>query len=69
MRDDTVAYLFKRFKTAQVQLEDSYWYTDWCEWQKWMAEVELNEKRKELNAIKERKAVKIADKLNSLLNR
>ena len=69
VRDDTITYLFKRFKTAQVQLEDSYWYTDWCEWQKWMAEVELNEKREELNAIKERKAVKIADKLNSLLNR
>lgn len=67
--DDTVTYLFKRLKTAQMQLEDSYWYTDWCEWQKWMAEVELNEKSEELNAIKERKAVKIANKLNSLLNR
>lgn len=67
--DDIVTYLFKRFKTAQMQLEDSYWYTDWCEWQKWMAEVELNEKSKELDAIKKRKAVKIANKLNSLLNR
>lgn len=67
--DDTDTYLFKRFKMAQTQLEDSYWYTDWCEWQKWMAEVELNEKSEELDAIKERKAVKIANKLNSLLNR
>lgn len=71
--DDAETFLFKQTVALRSQLEDSYWYTDWCDWKRWTLEIEneslgkeLNDRNAELKELKQRAAVRICDRLRSL---
>ena len=80
---DTDAYLFRRTKALQSQLEDAYWYTDWCEWRKWTLENETGDLRNEIDSLKHtveelqerivafenRRVVRLADSVHALLSK
>lgn len=72
--DDAATFLFKQTVALRSQLEDSYWYTDWCDWKRWTLEVEneslgkeLNDRNAELKELKQCAAVRICDRLRSLV--
>ena len=74
LHDDMATFLLKRTVVLQSQLEDSYWYTDWCNWKKWMLENEnqvcretIEEVTEEIAALKEIPIVRVILKLRSLI--
>lgn len=74
LHDDMATFLFKRTVVLQSQLEDSYWYTDWCDWKKWMLENEnqvcretIEQVTEEIAALKEIPIVRVVLKLRSLI--
>ena len=46
-------FLFKQTKSLRSQLEDSYWYTDWCDWKRWALENEANEHREQIEELRQ----------------
>lgn len=58
LHDDMATFLFKRTVVLQSQLEDSYWYTDWCDWKKWTLENEAESQRLQIEALGQKLAAK-----------
>ena len=56
--DDIPTFLFKRTTALQSQLEDSYWYTDWCDWKRWTLENEAESQRLQIEALGQKLAAK-----------
>lgn len=74
--DDLSTFLFKQTASLCKQLEDSYWYTDWCDWKRWTLENENAELRSkilkldsELNRLKNDPAIRAKERMRSILNR
>lgn len=72
--DDAATFLFKQTVALRSQLEDSYWYTDWCDWKRWTLENENQVCRKtieqvteEIAAMKELPVIRLILKLRSLI--
>lgn len=53
LSDDMTTFLFKQTKSLRSQLEDSYWYTDWCDWKRWALENEANEHREQIEELRQ----------------
>ena len=53
LSDDMTTFLFKQTKSLRSQLEDSYWYTDWCDWKRWTLEVELETQRRQAKSLQQ----------------
>ncbi len=76
LSDDMTNFLFKQTKSLRSQLENSYWYTDWCDWKRWTME---NEKRSlmgeieslnaEISELKQQPAFKVSQVLHSILKK
>lgn len=53
LSDDMTTFLFKQTKSLRSQLEDSYWYTDWCDWKRWALENEANEHSEQIEELRQ----------------
>lgn len=53
LSDDMTTFLFKQTKSLRSQLEDSYWYADWCDWKRWTLENEVNEHREQIEELRQ----------------
>lgn len=53
LSDDMTTFLFKQTKSLRSQLEDSYWYADWCDWKRWALESEANEHREQIEELRQ----------------
>ena len=53
LSNDMTTFLFKQTKSLRSQLEDSYWYTDWCDWKRWALENEANEHREQIEELRQ----------------
>lgn len=53
LSDDMTTFLFKQTKSLRSQLEDSYWYADWCDWKRWALENEVNEHREQIEELRQ----------------
>lgn len=53
LSDDMTTFLFKQTKSLRSQLEDSYWYTDWCDWKRWALENEANGHREQIEELRQ----------------
>lgn len=76
LSNDMTNFLFKQTKSLRSQLENSYWYTDWCDWKRWTME---NEKRSlmgeieslnaEISELKQQPAFKVSQVLHLILKK
>ena len=53
IKDDIPTLLFKQTVSLRAELEDSYWYTDWCDWKRWALENEANEHREQIEELRQ----------------
>ncbi len=53
LSDDMTTFLFKQTKSLRSQLEDSYWYADWCDWKRWALENEADEHREQIEELRQ----------------
>ena len=53
IKDKVPTFLFKQTVSLRAQLEDSYWYTDWCDWKRWALENEANEHREHIEELRQ----------------
>ena len=53
IKDKVPTFLFKQTVSLRAQLEDSYWYTDWCDWKRWALENEANEHREQIEELRQ----------------
>lgn len=53
LSDDMTTFLFKQTKSLRSQLEDSYWYADWCDWKRWALENEANKHREQIEELRQ----------------
>lgn len=53
LSDDMTTFLFKQTKSLRSQLEDSYWYTDWCDWKRWTLETETGKQREQIEGLQQ----------------
>lgn len=53
LHDDMATFLFKQTAVLRSQLEDSYWYTDWCDWKRWTLETEAGKQREQIEELQQ----------------
>ena len=52
IKDDIPTFLFKQTVSLRAELEDSYWYTDWCDWKRWTLENETKDQREQIELLR-----------------
>lgn len=53
IKDDVPTFLFKQTVSLRAELEDSYWYADWCDWKRWALENEADEHREQIEELRQ----------------
>ena len=53
IKGDVPTFLFKQTVPLRAELEDSYWYADWCDWKRWALENEADEHREQIEELRQ----------------
>lgn len=53
IKDDVPTFLLKQTVSLRAELEDSYWYADWCDWKRWALENEADEHREQIEELRQ----------------